>query len=389
MVLYLDAGGSASGATEYQQLKLEAILRGLQSMNLAAHNIGGPESALSPDELASLADETGVAWLSANLRPATGDFRAKPFSVFQRNGIRIVVIGVIDPKLVKNSAWSAREPVSAIMESIGQATADVRIVLAYFDKDGLRSLAKSLPEVDFIVGGPTGQAMKPADVGPVTVLSATNKGKFLARIQLSCASGQPCRTTMVGPAEVTSNLAENDALVNNLKRYYAALAKRDFTVTEAGLVSNLQSDATYRVAGSESCAKCHPDDFQAWHSSQHSRAWNDLVARQAQFDPFCQQCHTTGYGYEGGFVSVGQTPRLVQVGCENCHGPSAAHVVNPKMKTPFPAAERCTSCHDHENSPQFAYAALWQKIRHGTQKASAEKTSDNTLPTGHMEVVNP
>ncbi len=50
-VLYLDAGGSASGASEYQRIKLEAILRGLSMMNLAAHNIGGPESELEPAQL--------------------------------------------------------------------------------------------------------------------------------------------------------------------------------------------------------------------------------------------------------------------------------------------------------------------------------------------------
>src|SRR6186997_355511 len=43
-VLYLDAGGSAAGTSEYQQVKLESILRGLTVMHLAAHNIGGPEA---------------------------------------------------------------------------------------------------------------------------------------------------------------------------------------------------------------------------------------------------------------------------------------------------------------------------------------------------------
>ena len=298
-VLYLDAGGSASGATEYQRIKLEAILRGLQAMNLAAHNIGGPESALDPEQLAALADKTGVTWLSANLQSKSGDFPAQRVAIFQRGGMRIAVTGVVDPALVKNNAWSTREPVAAILESLGEVKADVRVVLAYFDEDGLRSLAQSLPEVDFVIGGPTGQAMKPATIGPVTVLSATNKGKFLARIQFSRAADQHFRTTSIGPAEVTSELAENVAQVENLKRYYAALAERDFTVSEAGLASNLQGDSSYRIAGSESCAKCHAEDAAAWHASRHSHAWDDLVARQAHVDPFCQQCHTTGVWVRG------------------------------------------------------------------------------------------
>ena len=177
------------------------------------------------------------------------------------------------------------------------------------------------------------------------------------------------------------------ALVENLKRYYAALADRDFTVSEAGLASNLKGDASYRIAGSESCAKCHVADAQAWHASRHSHAWEVLVAKHAQFDPFCQQCHTTGYGYDGGFDSAGKTPQLVHVGCENCHGPSAVHVANPKIKTPFLAAERCTKCHDHENSPQFAYDKYWPKIRHGTKKTEADTEPRNRRQYVRTEVV--
>jgi hypothetical protein len=368
-VLYLDAGGSAAGTSEYHQVKLEAILRGLQAMNLAAHNIGAAESALDPNQLASLAEKTGVTWLSANLTPAEGT-RPLDHIVVERGGARIAVSGVIDPALVASDAWVAREPVSAILEALRDVHADLTVVLAYFDEAGLRSLAESLPEVDFIVGGPTGQAMKPAKIGPVTILSATNKGKYLARIELSPDDGGRSTTTEIGPAEVKSDLAEDATQAANLKQYYAALARRDFTVTEAGLASDIDRGAEdYRIAGSTACAECHAADTHVWHASKHSHAWDVLVAKGAHVDPFCQQCHTTGYGHEGGFVSVSQTPQLVHVGCENCHGPSSSHVADPKTKTPFLARERCIECHDHENSPKFVYEEFWPKINHGQKKS--------------------
>jgi hypothetical protein len=37
-------------------------------------------------------------------------------------------------------------------------------------------------------------------------------------------------------------------------------------------------------------------------------------------DAECLSCHTTGYGQPGGFVSVAETPKLVGVQCEVCHG---------------------------------------------------------------------
>jgi hypothetical protein len=374
-VLYLDAGGSAPGTTEYQRLKLEAILRGLKSMNLVAHNIGGPEAALSPTQLAQLAKRTGVQWVSANLQPTASDSPAQKSITAKRDGLQFVVTGVIDPALVKNEAWSARDPVSAALEATRDVEADVRILLAYFDEPGLRALAQSLPEFDFVIGGPTGQAMKPATIGPVQVLSATNKGKFLAKIEFARDGAKPNEIKAIGPAEVTSNLAENPSQARNLARYYSDLAKRDFTVGEAGLADNLQlGSGNDQIAGSDSCVKCHATEDATWHASRHSHAFEVLVAKQAHYDPYCQQCHTTGYGYDGGFVSVARTASSINVGCENCHGPSAAHVANPKTRTPFLAREQCIRCHDHENSPQFNYDTYWPKIRHGK--------NEHVAPTG-------
>jgi hypothetical protein len=371
-ILYLDAGGSSAGTTEYQQLKLESILRGLAAMGLEAHNVGGPEAALDPQQLARLAEKSGVTWISANLQAASGDSPLKRHVVVERGGLKIAVTGVTDPAVVTNAAWSAREPVTACLDALRDVKADVRILLAYFDEGGLRSLAQSLPEVDFIIGGPTGQAMKPATIGPVTVMSATNKGKFLARIELARTGKTPFEIASVGPVEVTSDLAEDAAQADNLAKYYRNLAARDFTVAEAGLASNLGPGAgDYRIAGSDSCAKCHAADQSVWHNSRHSHAFEVLVAKKAQYDPSCQQCHTTGYGHEAGFVNVAGSPDRIHVGCENCHGPSSAHVANPKTRTPFLAREQCIRCHDHENSPHFVFETYWPKVHHGPKQTTA------------------
>jgi hypothetical protein len=344
----------------------------MEGMELAAHNIGGPESKFDPEQLAELDTQTGITWVSANLESSSGPSPASKHAVLQRNGARIAVTGIVDPALVKNSAWTARDPVAAVLDALRDVDADVRVVLAYCDEAGLRKLAESLPEVDFIVGGPTGQALSPSTIGPVTILSATNKGKFLADIRMAQDDGK-YRTLSVGPAEVKSELAEAPIQSQNLKQYYTSLGMRDFRVDEAGLVA-IQQHSDEKIAGSESCAKCHAQDDFVWHASKHSHAWEVLVAKGAFVDPYCQQCHTTGYGYDGGFVNVAETPNLVHVGCENCHGPSAAHVADPKQKTPFAAREQCIRCHDHENSPQFNYDVYWPKIRHGEQKGIVPAT---------------
>lgn len=365
--LVLDAGGSASGTTEYHRLKLASILRGLRQMGIAAHNIGASEAELGPDELETLARQTGVRWISANLRNAEDDWSPEPMVQIVRGGVRVAVVGVIDPELVDHPGWEASDPLQAVLSALPPAEADLRIVLAYADEDGLRNLATALPEVDFVVGGPTGQAMSPVPQGPVTVLSATNKGKYLARLTVRHGTnGELEKDARV--VEVVSSLSEDPDQLQNLADYYRRLSEEDFSAVEAGLVSPLiRGHEGYEVAGSESCAACHAEDHEIWHHSRHSHAWDVLVAKDAHYDPSCQRCHTTGYGYQGGFSRVAVSQDRVHVGCENCHGPSLAHVRDPSVKTPFVANEQCIRCHDHENSPGFIQDVYWAKIVHGDE----------------------
>jgi hypothetical protein len=127
-----------------------------------------------------------------------------------------------------------------------------------------------------------------------------------------------------------------------------------------------------KAAGSEACRTCHQSEFDQWSRSGHGHAWESLAKQGAQVDPSCQVCHVTNYGAPGGFESIAASMNRVHVGCESCHGPSAAHVADPKVRTTFLASGQCITCHDQENSPAFAYEPYWLKIRHGRAAAAKE-----------------
>ncbi|MEZ6138115.1 MAG: multiheme c-type cytochrome [Pirellulaceae bacterium] len=371
-VVVVDAGGSAIGTGPYQRIKLLSLLNGLQTLGLQAHNIGGPETQFTPRELRELASESGTNWLSANLTADDGQPVGQKCLLVERSGLRIAITGIVDPQRVENPSWQAQDPIRSVLNALQSQAADVKVVLAYFDEGELRALAESLPEVDYLIGGPTGQAMSPTKIGPVTVMSATNKGKFLAGITLA-SEKSGFREIDASIVEVSSDISENDAQLKNLKSYYAKLKQQDFTAERAGLVQHMATDDTgYAIAGSESCAACHQTDDAVWHDSKHAHAWEVLVAKSAEFDPHCQQCHTTGYGYSGGFENVARSRELVHVGCENCHGPSQAHVSDPRKRTPFQAKEQCLRCHDHENSPAFQFDPYWTKVLHAGSKTPGQ-----------------
>ncbi len=365
--LFVDVGGSSSGTTDYHQVKLESILRGMMRMDLRAHNVGKPETDLGPAVLRRLADATDAPWLSTNLVPRAGDWIPERLIIEQIGGCRVGIAGVMDPDMIDSDAWTARDPVSAVIDAFDQSETDVRIVLAYMDQQKLQSLAAALPEVHGVLGGPTGQSMSPKQIGDVTVMSATNKGKYVGKLVFrGSADASNYRATDANVIEVSSDLKEDDRQLDNLKHYYERLSTIDFSADQTGLVSGLASGRDgYEIAGSQRCAACHAADDSLWHRSRHAHAWEVLVSKGAQFDPSCQQCHTTGYGLEGGFRNVAVSGQQVHVGCENCHGPSRQHVDNPKIKTPWVAARQCVRCHDRENSPHFQYDAYWAKIIHG------------------------
>jgi nitrate/TMAO reductase-like tetraheme cytochrome c subunit len=205
----------------------------------------------------------------------------------------------------------------------------------------------------------------------VLVGAATNKGKFLIKLD----APPPASSWTGSVVEMGPNYADAADQRQNVTAYLDRLAKADFSAAESALVEPLSpgTPADYRIAGSASCATCHDADQKAWSFSQHAHAFETLKQKSFQVDPYCQSCHTTGYGLPGGFERLSISATQLGVGCENCHGPSAAHVRDPKKRTPWAASDQCIRCHDHENSPKFDYATYWPRIVHGKPAAGSKR----------------
>jgi hypothetical protein len=168
---------------------------------------------------------------------------------------------------------------------------------------------------------------------------------------------------------LASVYADDPSQHQNVVNYLENLRLQDFSSTTTGLEPLLAGHETLRIAGSDSCTTCHKPDADVWHQSHHAHAWPTLVAKHYEVDPSCQQCHTTGYGLPGGFASAKRGSN-VDVGCEDCHGPSQSHVADPKNHTLYRAADQCVRCHDAENSPTFQYETFYPKIAHGKHPAT-------------------
>ncbi|MEM6687864.1 MAG: multiheme c-type cytochrome [Planctomycetota bacterium] len=370
-VLLFDVGGNVAGDSQYDLSKLKYIFNGLRLMDYDVVNLGGPESQFSADQLRAVFTEDDLPLLSTNVTDQQGKPIGKTHVVLHACGKSVAVLGVVDPDLVGNELI-ASDPGSAILRELDLIDSDLVVLLAYMDAPKLREFANRFPELDAVMGGPTGQVVPPTLVGSAMVASATNKGKFLVHWQLPSGAEDRSAVENTRIVEVESSIEMASRQQQNLDSFYAALDESDFSPNQTTFVSaRVQRKGGNLIAGSETCVPCHQSDDAVWHNSKHVHAWASLEMTGAQVDPACQRCHTTGYGRQGGFVSHRISSQRVNVGCENCHGPSSRHVENPRTKTPYDARGQCLQCHDHENSPTFEYEEFWNRIIHGKTLSQA------------------
>ncbi len=117
--------------------------------------------------------------------------------------------------------------------------------------------------------------------------------------------------------------------------------------------------------GSAACRECHEDQYESFKkNSKKAHAWDSVKIMARKLTPEelkgCYDCHTTGHGKTGGFVSFEKTPHLADVGCETCHGPGSEHAeTGDKEKiTRKPDVKVCESCHNAERIENFNFKPL-------------------------------
>lgn len=153
------------------------------------------------------------------------------------------------------------------------------------------------------------------------------------------------------------------------------------------IVSASVVNAEHAFIGTKNCKKCHIKQWKSWSETPMANAFETLkpgvkAERKAELgldaekdystDAECVRCHVTGYGKEGGFTSIEETPDLAGVGCEMCHGAGAGYTQDGYMTLKnkeykradliaqgltHPVGEAvCTQCHNEENPmPDYTF----------------------------------
>lgn len=121
--------------------------------------------------------------------------------------------------------------------------------------------------------------------------------------------------------------------------------------------------ATY--LGAQACQECHEEQYERFQKySKKAHSYNSIkIMRKGLTEEEvrkCYECHTTGYNRPGGFRSEGETPQLMNAGCEVCHGPGSLHAQSQDTKqiTRRPKIKDCEVCHNAERVGAFRFKPM-------------------------------
>ncbi|QTA83525.1 Cytochrome c family protein [Desulfonema limicola] len=118
-------------------------------------------------------------------------------------------------------------------------------------------------------------------------------------------------------------------------------------------------------AGSLACQPCHETEYKNFQQyAKKAGSFSSVMIMKKGLTPSelsgCYECHTTGYGESGGFVSEKETPHLKNAGCEVCHGPGSLHVQtqDPLQIKGSLTIKDCEKCHINEKVKAFNYKPM-------------------------------
>lgn len=174
--------------------------------------------------------------------------------------------------------------------------------------------------------------------------------------------------------KVTCKLPTDKATREALDGYDAWVA-RENSARFKGVKTPEPAAGQPTYVGKETCADCHDEAVAYWKTSHHASAYQTLVDANKQFDLSCVSCHVTGFRKPGG-AEVVETRGLINVQCEQCHGPGSLHAEDPEPtnilgKVP---ASTCLECHTEEHSDTFELDAYLRNVLgpgHGEEARAA------------------
>jgi hypothetical protein len=356
----------------YDRFKVDVV-------NLSGQDLGFVSSRLGPGSGENTLGALLGRIVSANTTFGTTDQKTiRPYTVLSlpdrksstRSQVRIAFVGISDDQKQPAPGLKVQDAIESAKRIVPQARgeADLVIVLAHVSNDIATRIAQEVPGVDAVIAGNGKEFTLPATVGRVSVVFTPYETRMLGELRFYRGPDgrYAVKSRFIGLDNTIPDDKQAAAFVTESKLAVKKEVERFTRPMEAaapGLPGKGQVDSNFVSA--QTCLECHRAEYMTWSNTAHARAINSLATKAAELDSGCLACHTTGFN-RGGFQNIAETRTLVNVQCEECHGPGRAHIAKPD-KTYGRIADLqsvCSRCHTAETSAEFNPAAFWAKIKH-------------------------
>ncbi len=399
-VFGIDCGGLVKGFGRQPVLKFHMSVDAMEEMGYNAIALGKSDLRLGAGELfprVASTKEKPSLFVSANVGMFGFDFFDSGMQLDHRidevGGVRVGVTSVLGTKWqrdINDPEITMADPETKLREVLPKmkGQCDLLVLLAHATMEESEALAESFPEFDIVVTADGAQ--EPPDgpehlPGNTMLVQVSEQGMYA--IVLGIYDSGKIEYQRV---PLDSRFPDSPDMKAFMRQYQEQLRADGLAGLGIRAVPHPQAEELGRFVGSKKCESCHELSYETWKKSGHADAWKTLVELDVPrtHDPECISCHVIGwhpteyFPYETGFLSKEETPELIDVGCETCHGPGGKHVaaengideeLQKKLQKAVVVTKEqmrdskhhwCLNCHDLDNSPDFDFDEYWPKIEH-------------------------
>jgi hypothetical protein len=321
--LLIDAGDFVGDDTPQGRLKAEALLKAFSAMKYDVVSFQKNENAFADDFLPSL----------------TGKYKIPVVSNSNHYNLSIS-----KTKSAFNVHLSA-DPGDREKNRLNILLTDLPL-----------SASRELQGWDVIISSSGEILEEPLRLGDTIIVTGYPKGKKLGILTLRIGAQGKITGFKHRWQSLGIDIKEDPAIRQILNDYESGVAKI--------LKENEKPLKETAYLGVSKCAECHQPFYDSWKTTGHARAFSGLEKAGKSSDPECLNCHTVGFGEEGGFYSFATTPGLANVQCEVCHGTGKDHLMDFYKPMQNVTEAVCLKCHTKDKSPDFNYKDYFEKIKH-------------------------
>ena len=398
-VAAVDVGGLVKGYGPQANLKFQTTVNVLLAMGYDAIGIGKRDLQLGVDGLVS------GPFVSANVALFGFDFQpglTPRQRIVEVGDVRLGITSILGAKWqreINNSDVEMADPKEKLAEVVPalEKECDVLVLLAHATREESIELARQFPQFDVVItaGGPPEPPDDPEriDGSEALLVEVGEKGMNAVVLGFFDDPAEPIRYQRV---PLDSRFPQADYVKSEMSLYQEGLKDAGLEGLEVAPVPYPGKERMGKFVGTAKCKSCHEESYKVWKKSGHAKAWQTLVELDParNFDPECIACHVVGWTpqnyrpLDSGFLSQKETPHLIDVGCETCHGPGEKHVeaelgsdldLMEELRKPtvitleesqqavssaISDRQHCMNCHDIDNSPDFDFKTYWPKIEH-------------------------